>query len=170
MTSGQRATAGLEQELQAYIDSLHQVGAYAAVGPVKPPADVEEFVRETGVFERFPDLRVVFVEPGLGWVAWWLDIVDDLVARQGYEFPALRDLPSAYFHRNMFLTFVDEPHALRLAQETLGIDNVMWSSDYPHPVSSWPRSQEIVTEMFGDADPEDRDRIVRANAARVWRL
>ena len=124
----------------------------------------------TGVFERFSDLRVVFVEPGLGWVAWWLDIVDDLTKRQGYDFPALRDLPSAYFHRNMFLTFIDEPHAMRLAKETLGIDNVMWSSDYPHPVSSWPRSQEMVTEMFGDADPVDREKIVHANAASVWRL
>ncbi|MEZ5134252.1 MAG: diguanylate cyclase [Acidimicrobiales bacterium] len=59
--SGQRATAGLEQELQAYIDSLHQVGAYAAVGPVKPPADVEAFVRETGVFERFSSLSGIVV-------------------------------------------------------------------------------------------------------------
>lgn len=123
-----------------------------------------------GVFERFPDLRVVFVEPGLGWVAWWLDIVDDLVQRQGYDFPALRALPSEYFHRNVFLTFVDEPNAMRLAKETLGIDNVMWSSDYPHPVSSWPRSQQIVHEMFGDADPADRDKILFANAERVWRL
>ena len=70
----------------------------------------------------------------------------------------------------MFLTFIDEPHAMRLANETLGIDNVMWSSDYPHPVSSWPRSQEMVTEMFGDADPVDREKIVHANAASVWRL
>ena len=124
----------------------------------------------TGVFERFPGLRVVFVEPGLGWVAWWLDIVDDLQARQGYDFPALRERPSDYFHRNVFLTFVDEPHALRLAEETLGVDNVMWSSDYPHPVSSWPRSQEIAREMFGDADPAARDKILFANAERVWRL
>jgi len=123
-----------------------------------------------GVFERFPDLRVVFVEPGLGWVAWWLDIVDDLQARQGYDFPALRERPSEYFHRNVFLTFVDEPNALRLAEETLGIDNVMWSSDYPHPVSSWPRSREIVQEMFADTDPAARDKILFANAERVWRL
>ena len=40
-----------------------------------------------GVFERFPGLKVVFVEPGLGWVAWWLYIADDMVTRQGYELP-----------------------------------------------------------------------------------
>ena len=40
-----------------------------------------------GILERFPGLRLVFVEPGLGWVAWWLDAIDDLVLRQGYEAP-----------------------------------------------------------------------------------
>ena len=65
-----------------------------------------------GVFERFPDLKVVFVEPGVGWVAWWLYIVDDMVLRQGYECPAITELPSHYFHRNVFLTFIDEPDAL----------------------------------------------------------
>lgn len=124
----------------------------------------------TGVFERFPDLRVVFVEPGLGWVAWWLTTVDDMGRRQGYDFPALRAEPSEYFHRNVFLTFVDEPNALRLARETLGVDNVMWSSDYPHPVSSWPNSRVLVDEMFVDASPDERNRIVNGNATRVWRL
>jgi predicted TIM-barrel fold metal-dependent hydrolase len=123
-----------------------------------------------GVFERFPNLRVVFVEPGLGWVAWWLYIVDDLAARQGYEFPAITHAPSHYFHRNVFLTFIDEPHAIRMANETLGIENIMWSSDYPHPVSSWPNSRAMVEEMFGDADPADRELVVCGNAARVWNL
>jgi predicted TIM-barrel fold metal-dependent hydrolase len=123
-----------------------------------------------GVFERFPDLKVVFVEPGLGWVSWWLYIVDDLAARQGYEFPAITRPPSDHFHRNVFLTFIDEPHAMRLAKESLGVENIMWSSDYPHPVSSWPNSQAVVQHMFGDADPADRELVVCGNAARVWNL
>ena len=69
-----------------------------------------------GVFARFPRLKVVFVEPGLGWVSWWLYIVDDLTTRQGYEFPAISELPSHYFRQNVFLTFIDEPDAMRHAQ------------------------------------------------------
>jgi predicted TIM-barrel fold metal-dependent hydrolase len=46
----------------------------------------------------------------------------------------------------------------------------MWSSDYPHPVSSWPNSRAMVQEMFGDADPADRELVVCGNAARVWNL
>lgn len=123
-----------------------------------------------GVFERFPDLRVVFVEPGLGWVSWWLYIADDFVLRQGYDFPAITELPSHYFRKNVFLTFVDEPDALYHAHSRLGVENIMWSSDYPHPVSSWPNSQKVVDEMFVGADPVERALVVSGNAARVWRL
>jgi predicted TIM-barrel fold metal-dependent hydrolase len=123
-----------------------------------------------GVFERFPRLKVVFVEPGLGWVSWWLYIVDDLNQRQGYDFPAIRELPSHYYRQNVFLTFIDEPNAVRQAHESLGIENIMWSSDYPHPVSSWPHSRAMVEKMFDGVDPRERELIVSGNAARVWNL
>jgi predicted TIM-barrel fold metal-dependent hydrolase len=123
-----------------------------------------------GVFEKFPDLKVVFVEPGLGWVSWWLYIADDLTARQGYEFPAITKLPSHYFHRNVFLTFIDEPDALEQARGRLGLENLMWSSDYPHPVTSFPNSKATVDAMFADAEPRERELLVSGNAARVWNL
>jgi uncharacterized protein len=123
-----------------------------------------------GVFERFPDLKVVFVEPGLGWVSWWLYIVDDMVTRQGYEFPAISELPSHYFRRNVFLTFIDEPDAMYHARTRLGVENIMWSSDYPHPVSSWPRSRELVDKMFDGVPAAERELVVSGNAARVWGL
>lgn len=123
-----------------------------------------------GVFERFPKLKVVFVEPGLGWVCWWLFIVNDLQARQGYDFPAIKRPPSEYFRENVYLTFIDEPNAYRHAVETLGVDNIMWSSDYPHPVSSWPNSRAVVDKMFDGIPEADRKKIVSGNAARVWNL
>jgi predicted TIM-barrel fold metal-dependent hydrolase len=46
----------------------------------------------------------------------------------------------------------------------------MWSSDYPHPVSSWPRSHELVDAMFEGVDADERELIVSGNAARVWGL
>ncbi len=123
-----------------------------------------------GVFERFPRLKVVFVEPGLGWVSWWLYIVDDLMTRQGYEFPAISKLPSHYFRQNVYLTFIDEPDAIRHAHERLGINNIMWSSDYPHPVSSWPNSRALVAQMFEGVPQHERELVVSGNAARVWNL
>ena len=67
----------------------------------------------TGVLERFPGLKVVFVEPGLGWVAWYLYIIDDMATRQKYDLPGITELPSFYFHRNVFLTFIEEPDAVQ---------------------------------------------------------
>jgi predicted TIM-barrel fold metal-dependent hydrolase len=125
-----------------------------------------------GVFERFPGLKVVFVEPGLGWIAWWLFITDDMVTRQGYELPAITELPSFYFHRNVFVTFIDETDAVTAPQlrNRIGVENMMWSSDYPHPVTSWPNSRRVVAETLGVLTPEERELVVAGNARRVWNL
>ena len=56
------------------------------------------------------------------------------------------------------------------AHECLGIHNVMWSSDYPHPVSSWPNSRSTVERIFAGVSEDDRDLVCYANAARVWNL
>jgi len=50
------------------------------------------------------------------------------------------------------------------------IENVMWSSDYPHPIGSWPNSRSTVERVFAGVSDEDRDLVCRANAARVWNL
>jgi predicted TIM-barrel fold metal-dependent hydrolase len=123
-----------------------------------------------GVFERFPRLKVVFVEPGLAWVAWWLHIADDMVRRQGYEFPDISELPSFYFHRNVNLTFIEEDFSLELLRDRIGVKNILWSSDYPHPVTSWPHSREVVAQQFQSIPAPDRKLILSGNAQRIWNL
>ena len=124
----------------------------------------------TGVLERFSGLKVVFVEPGLGWVAWYLYIIDDMATRQKYDLPGITELPSFYFKRNVFLTFIEEPDAVQLLRHRLGTRNIMWSTDYPHPVSSWPNSRKIAAEQTAGMSAEDRDLVLAGNAARVWNL
>jgi uncharacterized protein len=124
----------------------------------------------TGVLARHPRLKLVFVEPGLAWVAWWLHVVDDMVLRQGYEFPGLMELPSFYFHQNVHLTFIEEDFSLDLLRDRIGVQNIMWSSDYPHPVTSWPRSRQVVETQFHSIPPDERELILSGNAKRVWNL
>jgi predicted TIM-barrel fold metal-dependent hydrolase len=123
-----------------------------------------------GVLERHPELKLVFVEPGIAWVAWWLDIVDDMVRRQGYTFPAICAMPSEYFHRNVHLTFIDEGLGLHRMRDVIGVENIMWSTDFPHPVTSWPNSRTIVDQQFAGIPDDERDLILSGNAARVWSL
>jgi predicted TIM-barrel fold metal-dependent hydrolase len=125
----------------------------------------------TGVLTRFSDLKVVFVEPGLGWVAGYLLFLDDMVERQGYGFPVLEgELPSYYYRRNMAMTFIDEPDMIQHLRHVLGARNLMWSSDYPHPVSSWPSSLAVIEEQFKGIPDDERDLMVGRNAARIWNL
>ncbi len=124
----------------------------------------------TGVLVRFPELKLVFVEPGLGWIAWYLHIVDDLVKRQGYVFDEITELPSYYFHRNINVTFIDEPDALGLLRHQIGVENIIWSTDFPHPVTSWPDSQELIDHAFDGIPDVERDLILCGNAERIWNL
>ncbi len=140
--------------------------------PMTPLVTAEAFgmLIMGGVFERFPRLKVVFVEPGLTWVAWWLETVDDMVARQGYRFPAITQRPSDYFRRNVYLTFIDEKLGLDRVRDVLGVSQLMWSTDFPHPVTSWPNSRNVVDKQFADIPANERKMMVSENAIRVWNL
>ena len=121
----------------------------------------------TGVLERHPNLKVVFVEPGLAWVAWVLWAIDDMAERQGYEFPELKDKPSSYYYRNIHLTFIDEPFSIEKLRPELGVRNIMWSSDYPHPVSSWPHSRAGREDVRHGPERRARAHRERQRQARV---
>ncbi len=68
------------------------------------------------------------------------------------------------------MTFIDEPDVIRYARDIIGISNVMWSSDYPHRVTSWPRSQAIAAEVTNGVSDAERELMLSGNAVRVWHL
>ena len=55
-------------------------------------------------------------------------------------------------------------------RHTIGVENLMWATDYPHPDSTWPRSQEILAEHFRDVSREEVELIAGGNASRIYRL
>jgi predicted TIM-barrel fold metal-dependent hydrolase len=75
--------------------------------------------------------------------------------------------PSEYFRRQMWATYIDDYVGVANRQ-FVGVERVMWSSDYPHQASSWPHSQEVVERDFKDASAEDRFKITRGNVARLY--
>jgi predicted TIM-barrel fold metal-dependent hydrolase len=125
----------------------------------------------SGVLERHPDLRVVLVEAGLGWIPYMLDRLDRMQHRHGwahFDMP-ISELPSFYWHRNMAATFEEDELGVVL-RDRIGVDNLMWATDYPHPDSTWPESQRVIRQHFAGVDAEDMAAIVGGNAARLYGL
>jgi predicted TIM-barrel fold metal-dependent hydrolase len=124
----------------------------------------------SGVFERFPALKTVWVEPGIGWIPWWLFHLDEMATTRNYPFDEITERPSAYMRRNMFFTFIHEPFAVHHLRHDIGVENIMWSTDYPHPACTWPDSRRLAEEEFLGIPDAERDLIVNGNATRVWNL
>ncbi|HUE07754.1 MAG TPA: amidohydrolase family protein [Acidimicrobiales bacterium] len=122
----------------------------------------------TGTLERFPHLKIVLVEPGLYWVPGFLAQLDRKAAGP-YDLPGVKMKPSEYFHRNMALTFMDDEIGLQL-RHMVGIENILWSTDFPHPATTWPNSRAIVDRQFADIPDEDRELICVGNAERIYGL
>jgi len=125
----------------------------------------------TGIFERHPRLKVVLVEAGLGWIPYYLQRLDKMKDRHGWEVRGMNlpKLPSDYWYSNMAATFEEDAVGMKLLEE-LGVDNVMWATDYPHPDSTWPVSQEVIREHFDGVDKDVMRKIIGGNAARLYNL
>ena len=67
----------------------------------------------------------------------------------------------------VFGTFIDDVVGVR-NRDIIGVENIMWSSDYPHVNSSWPSSREYIEKHFGDVPPEERRKMVHDNAAKLY--
>jgi predicted TIM-barrel fold metal-dependent hydrolase len=127
-----------------------------------------------GVFERYPDLRVISVEMELSWAPHFLDRLDYNYTQRPptgawYTFKEEGVLPSDYFHRNVFLGFQEDSLGIQM-RDIIGVDQLMWGSDYPHVESTFPRTREILEEILADCTEDEKAKIASGNAARVYRL
>jgi predicted TIM-barrel fold metal-dependent hydrolase len=124
----------------------------------------------SGTLARFPELRVVFVESGLGWIPYFLERLDTMYERHGWrQMNMLPEKPSTYWHRQMATTFEEDLFGVH-NRHLIGIGNLMWATDYPHPDSTWPESQKVIETHLHDVPIEEARRIVGGNAAQLYRL
>lgn len=151
-------------------DPTPQKGIFTAI-PAMAMSETIMFWILAGTLARHPKLKVILVEPGLGWIPWFLNLLDQRM-HEHYEFPGLDMLPSEYFNQQMGATFMYEPQALGEYYRTMGPDSLYWSTDFPHPATCWPNSQKQVVDQFADAGiPEhDRRKVICENAAEAFNL
>ncbi len=122
----------------------------------------------SGALERYPSLKIVLVENEVSWLPFFITQYDKYAGRGVPDSP-LKMLPSEYFRRQVFVTFFNDA-ASGWFLPRWGVDNCMWSNDYPHPNSTWPHSREVIARDLGHLPAEDRDKLVRGNVSRLYNL
>jgi predicted TIM-barrel fold metal-dependent hydrolase len=120
------------------------------------------------VLERYPNLRISFGESGIGWLPYALDRMD-------FEWEdRFRDLgltmrPSDYWRRQCKATFQFDRIGTKLVED-IGVETLMWGSDYPHGDGVWPESTKYIEEQFADLSRDDVHKITCENAGRFYGL
>jgi predicted TIM-barrel fold metal-dependent hydrolase len=133
------------------------------------------FLLWSGVFERFPDLTFVTTECGAFWVPdllWSSDIVYDrehAAKKLGSQLTAhLPMRPSEYFDRNCFIGASNTRRRELARRYEIGVPNLMWGNDFPHPEGTWPHTKEWLRNAFHDIPVDETQQILGANAAECY--
>ena len=123
-----------------------------------------------GVFDRFPRLRMAAVETGVGWIPHFLEMTDDRWWRNRlWAGTKLKKVPSDYFRDHWLATFIVDRSGVSVRHQ-VGVENMAWSTDFPHHGNDWPYSRRVIDSLFGDLPEDERRKIVCTNAARFWGL
>jgi predicted TIM-barrel fold metal-dependent hydrolase len=125
-----------------------------------------------GVLDRFPKLQFVMTEVDCGWVPYFEEQADDNYLRHSKS--SLRDVklskkPSEYMHDHFPVCFVNDHYGIE-NRHRIGVDRMLWSSDYPHIVSDWPYSWKTINAAFAGVPADERHQILAGNAQRIFKF
>lgn len=129
-----------------------------------------------GVLDRHPRVRIVMAEAGLAWVPsmiqgldiWYQRTRDGRRLTGDAPITLPKMLPSEYFHRQIWISFVDDPLGVKMVGNVLDLDKIMFGSDYPHPASTWPDSQKVIAESKQILSPDAWQKVFRVNARALF--
>jgi predicted TIM-barrel fold metal-dependent hydrolase len=124
----------------------------------------------SGYPARYPDLKIAMSEGGIGWVAMLIDRVDNIMTRSGYGkgWPDEKHSPSDVLRRNFWFCMIDGPSTIS-TRDVIGVENIVFESDYPHGDGTWPDTQEVMRKALGHLPAEEIRMIAHENAARLYR-
>jgi predicted TIM-barrel fold metal-dependent hydrolase len=176
---------GLAQELNVKISPHGNFGqpiTRAASGVTKELAligGVQQPVAQTvgrlifsGVFDRYPDLKIYFAETHAGWLPFILGGrgADELYLRwHKYYDVKLKKMPSQYYRDHCRFSFVSDRMGMELS-DYIGTDLLMWGSDFPHAESTYPNTEKVLDELFSGISEEIRRKILVDNVVAFFEL
>ena len=126
-----------------------------------------------GVFERYPRLKVGAIEFEVSWAPYFMNRLDDYyqaraVGVHGFRFKG-DTLPSDIFRSNIFIGFQEEDLGIQLRHH-IGVENLLWGSDYPHAESTFPKSREILERIFEGIPEDEKAKIAGENTAKMYQF
>ena len=128
-----------------------------------------------GVFDRFPKLEIYWAENNIGWIPYFYQQMDQAYrvsaswAERLLGLKRLSRLPSEYLREHALWGFFDDPIGVELRHH-VGVDRIMWSTDFPHIVTHWPRSLEVMETQFTGVPDHEREPMLAGNAVRFFHL
>jgi uncharacterized protein len=126
-----------------------------------------------GIFDRFPKLKMVSVESGVGWIPFITETMDyELWENAPVQAAELSKMPSEYFKSNWYATFWFEKNQgnVQGLLDSVGEDNVLFETDFPHPTCLYPSPLASMEEKMSTLRPETRRKVMGENAAKLYRL
>jgi predicted TIM-barrel fold metal-dependent hydrolase len=134
-----------------------------------PPIRMSELIY-TKVFDRFPELQVVWGEVDVGWVPYLMEQLDDRIERQSPKMKVqLKKKPSDYFKENFHYVVVKDPYGIK-NRDAVGTSRIMWSSDFPHATCDFPDYGAGIDHDFKNVPADELDLMLRGNAAKLYGL
>src|SRR5262249_43827972 len=128
----------------------------------------------SGLFERFPNLKVSYAEGQIGWIPYVLERADSMFRKQPWTYidtPGnfIREKASTYYPGHIYSCIFDDPVGVQLL-DAVGADHVMFETDFPHGDTSFPHSEKSAAELFGHLDQTTVNKIARNNMIDLLHL
>lgn len=125
----------------------------------------------SGKFEQFPDLKLLYAESQIGWIPYFIERADDTWRTHQWAQGENRipQPPSYYYRRHVHSCFFKDTVGIEMLDK-IGVENVLFETDYPHQDGTFPNSHSIAEELFGHLEQETIDKIARGNAIRLFGL
>lgn len=123
----------------------------------------------SGVLDRYPRLKWVCAETGLGWVNYMLEACDHEWERRHLWTEGIVTRPSEMFKRQIHVDFWYETAGVELRHK-IGMENIMWESDFPHSTSTYPESWKFVERTLKGVPQDERNQLLYGNAMRIYKL
>ncbi|MBL7499150.1 amidohydrolase family protein [Frankia sp. CNm7] len=125
------------------------------------------------LFDRYPKLKIVSAESGIGWVPFLLEDMDyqyhEMVTTPE-ELGLAKRLPSEYFRDHLYVMFWFEKSAPAKLIDDIGVNNVLVETDVPHPTCLYPNTRERLADAVATLDSHSRRRILQDNAAELYKI